>query len=457
VEGLTLCDRALQDAGDDPVLRSRVYRARGAIAYGLGLVEEAEKEATVAVELAEAGDDPEVTGAAIGDLAHWTFCAGRGIRRELFERAIGLNGSAGAWSPRRHLAKVLMDDGRLAEARPMLEELLATSVRIGDLRSAAVHLLHLGELEVWASNWQVAIEHAEESLLIRQHTNQPAAPLYVNAMASACLGRIDEAREVASTGLAEAERDGDLVAEMQNLHALGFAALSLGDYATAQPFLARATEQHRPRWQNEFGDNHCVPDDIEASLGIGNLDRARDLVAWMDRVAMATDRPWTRAMAARSHGLVLAAEGRLDEAQLALTDALGHHERMEMPFARGRTLLVSGALLRRRRQRAQAAEVLGEARATFEALGARAWVERAGGEIERLGVRSAAQRGLTPVEADIARLVADGLTNREIADRVFLSPKTVEANLSRIYRKLDLRSRAELVASVASAADARSD
>lgn len=451
VEGLTLCDRALHDAGDDVVLRSRVHRARGAIAYGLGRVQLAEQEAALAVELAEAGDDPQVTGAAIGDLAHWMFCAGRGIRRDLFERAIALSASAGSASPRRHLAKVLMDDGRLAEARPMLEELLAASVRIGDLRSAAVHLLHLGELEVWAGNWPTAIERAEESLLIRQHTNQPAAPLYVKAMALACLGRLEEAHEAGSSGLAEAERGGDIVAEMQNLHALGLAALCVGDYATAQPLLARATELHRPRWGNEFGDNHCVPDDVEASLGIGDLDRARQLVAWMERVATTTGRAWTRAMAARSHGLVLAAEGRLEEAQRALIAALGAHEQMGMPFARGRTLLIAGTLLRRRRERARAAELLREARATFEALGARVWVGRTRAEIERLGVRSVAQRGLTPVEADIARLVASGLTNREIADRVFLSPKTVEANLSRIYRKLDVRSRAELVASLASA------
>jgi DNA-binding CsgD family transcriptional regulator len=456
-DGLTLCDRALHDAGGDPVLRSRVHRARGAIAYGLGRVQLAEQEAALAVELAEAGDDPEVTGAAIGDLAHWMFCAGRGIRRELFERAIALNASAAVAAPRRHLAKVLMDDGRLAEARPMLEELLAASVRIGDLRSAAVHLLHLGELEVWAGNWPAAIERAEESLLIRQHTNQPGAPLYAKAMALACLGQLEQAHEVGSTGLAEAERGGDLVAEMQNLHALGFAALSVGDYGTAQPLLARATELHRPRWQNEFGDNHCVPDDIEASLGMGDLDRARDLVDWMERVASTTGRAWTSAMAARSRGLVLATEGRLDEAQHALTEALAHHERMEMPIAHGRTLLIAGTLLRRRRERARAAELLGQARAMFGALGARLWVERTTAEIERLGVRSVAQRGLTPVEADIARLVASGLTNREIADRVFLSPKTVEANLSRIYRKLDVRSRAELVASLVSAGGSPSD
>jgi DNA-binding CsgD family transcriptional regulator/tetratricopeptide (TPR) repeat protein len=456
-DGLTLCDRALRDAGDDPVLGSRVHRARGAIAYGLGRVQLAEQEAALAVELAEAGDDPEVTGAAIGDLAHWTFCAGRGVRRELFERAIALNDSVGGASPRRNFAKVLMDDGRLAEARPLLEDLLAASVRTGDLRSAAVHLLHLGELEVWAGNWPTAIERAEESLLIRQHTNQPAAPLYVKAMALACLGRLEEAREVGFGGLAEAERGGDLVSEMQNLHALGFVALSVGDYSTAQPLLARATELHRPRWQNEFGDNHCVPDDIEASLGIGDLDRARDLVAWMEQVATATGRAWTRAMAARSRGLVLAAEGRLEEAHQELIAALGHHERMEMPFAHGRTLLLAGTLLRRRRRRARAAELLEGARATFEALGARVWGERTTAEIERLGIRAVAQRGLTPVEADIARLVANGLTNREIADRVFLSPKTVEANLSRIYRKLDVRSRAQLVASLASAGDALAD
>ncbi|HXG40376.1 MAG TPA: AAA family ATPase [Candidatus Limnocylindrales bacterium] len=449
-DGLTLCDRALEHAGDDAVLGSRIHRTRGSIAYGLGRVEDAEREAALAVELAERAGDPEAIGAAIGDLAHWAFCAGRGVRRDLFERAIRLNGSAGSASPRRHLAKVLMDAGRLAEARPMLEELLAASLRNGDLRSAAVHLLHLGELEVWAGNWQVAIERVEESLLIRQHTNQPAAPLYVKAMALACLGRLEEAREVARAGLAQAERGGDLVAEIQNLHALGFAALSVADFEAAQPLLARATELHRPRWRNEFGDNHCVPDDVEASLGIGDLDRARELVAWLQRVASATGRAWTGAMAARSRGLVLAAEGRLDEAELALTEALRHHERMELPFARARTMLHAGIVLRRRRKRARAAGFLRDSRAAFDALGASVWAARAAGEIERLGVRSVAQRGLTPVEAEIAGLVAAGLTNREIADRLFLSPKTVEANLSRIYRKLDLRSRAELVASLAS-------
>jgi DNA-binding NarL/FixJ family response regulator len=448
MEGLALCRRALDESAPEPRLSSRIHRTRGSIAYALGLVADAEGEAALAVELARGTGDDQVLGAALGDLGHWTFCGGGGIRRDLFDQAIALDPGPGMSSPRRHFAKVLMDAGHLAEARPMLEELLATANRLGDLRAAAMYLLHLGELEVWAGRWAVAIERADESLLIRQHTNQPAAPLYVKAMALAYLGRLDAAQEVARLGLAEAERGNDLVGIMQNLRALGFAAVSIGDHAAAQPLLARATDLHRPRWTNEFGDSHCVVDDIEASLGVGDIDRARDLVAWMDRVGGATQRPWTLAMAARSRGLIHAHEGSLDEAQAALDEALEQHEGMEMPFELARTLLAAGTILRRRKQRAQSAELLRRAQAGFQSIGAAVWVDRARAEIDRIGVRSEAQRGLTPIEEQIARLVAEGMTNREIAERVFLSPKTVEANLSRIYRKLDLRSRTELASAL---------
>jgi DNA-binding CsgD family transcriptional regulator len=448
MEGLALCKRALDESAAEPRLSSRIHRTRGAIAYVLGLVADAEGEAALAVELARGTSDPAVLGAALGDLGHWTFCGGGGIRRDLFDQAIALDPGPGMSSPRGHFAKVLMDAGHLSEARPMLEELLAAANRLGDLRAAAVYLLHLGELEVWAGRWALAIERAEESLLIRQHTNQPAAPLYVKAMALACLGHLDAAQEAARLGLAEAERGIDLVGIMQNLRALGFAAVSVGDYAAAQPLLARATDLHRPRWTNEFGDSHCVVDDIEASLGVGDIDRARELVAWMDRVGRATQRPWTLAMAARSQGLVHAHEGALDKAQAALDEALEQHERMEMPFELARTLLVAGTILRRRKQRGRSAELLRRAQAVFESLGAVVWLDRATAEIDRIGLRSEAQRGLTPIEEQIARLVAEGMTNREIAERVFLSPKTVEANLSRVYRKLDLRSRAELASAL---------
>jgi DNA-binding CsgD family transcriptional regulator len=128
--------------------------------------------------------------------------------------------------------------------------------------------------------------------------------------------------------------------------------------------------------------------------------------------------------------------------------ALAEHERFDMPLELGRTLLVDGIVQRRRRHRAAASAALRRAADLFDRLGAVAWSARAGRELARIGVRSGPQRDLTPVEARVAGLVAEGRTNREIADRLFVSPKTVEATLTHVYRKLDVRTRAELAASI---------
>ncbi len=114
-----------------------------------------------------------------------------------------------------------------------------------------------------------------------------------------------------------------------------------------------------------------------------------------------------------------------------------------MPFERAKTQFVLGQLHRRRREKRLAREALTRALATFEELGTPVWAERARAELARIPQHHAAT-GLTPTEETIARLAADGLTNREIADRTFVSPKTVEVNLTRIYRKLGVRSRAAL-------------
>ena len=444
--GLALCDRALRDAGTDAAVASRIHRTKGAIAYFLGDVPAAEHHAALGVELAERSDDEQALGTAIAELAHWTYCGGGGVRRDLFERAIALDGSAGAWSPRSHMAKVIMDNDGHGEAREVLTRLLDDAMEAGDLYSASTHLFHLAELDVWAGDWLAAIGRAEESLQLRQHVDQPGAPLYVGAMARACLGDVDEARSLAEVGLAEARRDEDVVFRMQNLHVLGFVELSLGNYEAAHAFLGEATDLMRPRWSREFGDCHVVPDEIEALVALGNLARAEELAAWMDEVARPTQRPWTVATAARSRALLQAARSDLDEADVTLERALAAHERLPMPFELGRTLLTRGIVQRRMKRRAVARETLEKALALFEGLGATMWVNRARSEIARLGVRSAAQADLTPVEQRIAALVAQGCTNGEIAAALFLSRKTVEANLSRSYRKLGVRSRAELVA-----------
>ena len=451
--GIELCDQALrEEAGDggglDGSLASRLHRVRAGLSYFIGNVSDAREHAEVGVRLAESVGDPTALAMATAEFGHWTFCGGGGVQRELFDRAVDLDPSPGAYAPRSHLAKVLMDAGELGEARPMLERLLVEAASVGDLQAAATHELHLAELEVWAGNWSIALDHADESLLLRQHVDRLAAPRYVRAMALACLGRVDAARAEAATGLAEAERMDDVVFRMQNLHVLGFIELSAERYGAAHAHLGPAVDLLRPRWNREFGDCHFVPDEIEAVIALGELARARDLVAWMEEVGRTTGRAWTLATGRRCRALLLAAEGDLEAASHELGRALAEHERVPMPLELGRTLLVDGIVQRRRRHRAAAQATLRRAWELFERLGATAWAERAGRELARIGDRSGPQRDLTPVEARVASLVAEGRTNREIADRLFVSPKTVEATLTHVYRKLDIRTRAELAAAI---------
>jgi DNA-binding CsgD family transcriptional regulator/tetratricopeptide (TPR) repeat protein len=444
--GLAICADARAEAGDDPSLLSRIHRTWGAIAYFVGDVKDAEEHATTAVALAHKAGDPTVLAMAMGELGHWTFCAGGGVRRDLFDRAVALDSSPNASAPRSHLATVLMDSGDFAASRPMLEVLVAEAMRLGDLHAAAVHRFHLAELTAWAGDWALAIEHANESLSLRQNLDQPSAPLYVKAMCHACQGRVDEAIREAQAGLADAERADDVVFIMQNLHVLGFVALSMGDHLLAHAHLGRATDLLRVRWNREFGDCHFVPDEIESVIALGELDRAEELVQWMEEVGARTQRPWTLATGARCRAQILAARGDLDRALRAIEVALDAHERLPMPFQLARTRLLKGTIERRLRKRADASTTLASALSTFDLLGAPLWAIKAQHEIDRIGVRSGAQQSLTPVELQIARLIAEGNSNREIAGRLFVSPKTVEASLTRVYRKLEIRSRAELAA-----------
>jgi DNA-binding NarL/FixJ family response regulator len=115
-----------------------------------------------------------------------------------------------------------------------------------------------------------------------------------------------------------------------------------------------------------------------------------------------------------------------------------------MPFERARTQLLLGQLLRRRRQKETAAAALRDALGAFEAVGTPLWADRARAELERVKVAPTHDLTLTPSERRVAELAASGMTNRDVAAALFISPKTVDANLARIYRKLSINSRAEL-------------
>jgi DNA-binding CsgD family transcriptional regulator len=158
------------------------------------------------------------------------------------------------------------------------------------------------------------------------------------------------------------------------------------------------------------------------------------------------DDPWPRAVGARIRGLVAAARGHLEASMREFERALAAHDSVAMPLERARTLLAYGTTLRRAKQKRQARQRLEEALTIFNSLGAAAWIKRAEAEVSRIAPAPAGVGSLTPTEARVAELVASGRTNKEVAADLFLSVKTVEANLSRVYAKLSVRSRTELAA-----------
>jgi DNA-binding CsgD family transcriptional regulator len=185
-------------------------------------------------------------------------------------------------------------------------------------------------------------------------------------------------------------------------------------------------------------------DDIEALIALGELEKATAGVEQLEQRGESLDRPWPLATGARCRGLLQAARGDLDAADRALQQALMEHERLPMPFELARTLLVHGTIRRRARQKRAARESLQRALEIFEQLGSPLWADKTRAELRRIGLRPPAPSGLTPSEERVAELVAAGHTNREVADALFISIKTVDSNLSRIYRKLGVRSRTEL-------------
>ena len=163
----------------------------------------------------------------------------------------------------------------------------------------------------------------------------------------------------------------------------------------------------------------------------------------MDRAAT-LDRAWALAILARCRGLVLAARGEVEGAFRCFERALAEHARSTDPFHHARTLLALGRTERRAKRRAAARTTLERALARFERLGAPLWAEQTRVELTRIGGRAPSNGELTEAERRIALFVAEGRTNREVAAALFLTVHSVETTLTRVYRKLEVRSRAEL-------------
>jgi DNA-binding CsgD family transcriptional regulator len=187
-----------------------------------------------------------------------------------------------------------------------------------------------------------------------------------------------------------------------------------------------------------------VPDEIDALVALGRLDEAEALLAPFEEAGRNLDRAWVIATGARCRALVHAARGDLAGATAAADEAVREHDRLPLPFELGRTLLVRGAVERRAKRKREARDTLTKALEVFDGLGAALWADKTRAELARIGGRAPSSLDLTATEDRVAALVAAGSTNREVADSLFVSIHTVEANLKRIYRKLGVRSRTEL-------------
>jgi len=304
-------------------------------------------------------------------------------------------------------------------------------------------LVRLAEIECWTGDWPEADRLAAEAVTLADRTDSTAylgSCLYARALVDAHLGRLESAQQAGERILATFEAS---VQAALGEWVLGFVALSRADAAGADAHYTRAQEIVDALGQREPARFRFQPDQVEAVVALGDLPRARALLDALDARGAVFPRPWLLATAARGRALLAAAGGDLAAAQAAGEEALRHHAELAMPFERARTLVVQGGILRRLKQKRAARTLLEEAVAIFERLGAPVWSATARAELARTATRRAAV-GLTPTERRIAELAAAGFANPEIAARVFVSRKTVEANLARAYRKLGIASRAQL-------------
>jgi DNA-binding CsgD family transcriptional regulator len=329
-------------------------------------------------------------------------------------------------------------------ARAGFEAMRDQAVRRGGVYDHAHALLNLAQVEWRAGHWDVATGQIEEaaSLWPRGEATARSLALWITAVLAVHRGQLDAARADAEEGAAVAGRH--LVSRGRSLWIIGAAALAAGNLAEALDRLGSAAALFDEAGAAEPGMQLFAPDLIDACLAAGQLARVDALAADLLRRGTELGRPRATVLGLRARGLALAARGEHEAALDVLARAAAASERWAVPLERGRTLLALGTVQRQARRRREARATLGQAREIFERLGAPLFAERAAAELGRIAGRTAGGQDLTPAEQRVAELVARGLSNREVAGELVIAVHSVESALTRVYRKLGVRSRSEL-------------
>ena len=462
-EAIRLFEEALEHVGEDLAVEAVIESRYAFAVHATGDFEEAKRHADRALELAEELGEPALLAEALAVSVMPAFLLGLGLDEAKLERALRLEDpyrpAPVEMRPSLCAGYLALFVGELDRCRSTLSGLRERILEQGEESDLPAVSSNLSWAACWKGELAAAAEYGEEAVEAATRVGSESMRCYslgFAAVVAAYAGDAAVARNRADECLALVARTGFGIASRWACWAQALLALSLDDPEAADAALGPLAAMFEERFDPITA--FFLPDEIEALIGLGRLEEAEGLLVGFEETARRLERRWAVMLAARCRALLHAARGELEAAAGAARAALDLSDGLELLMEVARTNLVAGQIERRRRRKRAAADNLSRALEFFEHAGARLWAERARAELERVGLRHIPPDELTPTEQRVAVLAASGLTNREVAAQLFLSPKTVEANLVRIYRKLGIRSRAELGARLAhGGARARTD
>ena len=340
--------------------------------------------------------------------------------------------------------------GQEAEMRRELGTLVTLAREAGSTTLRRYAQLLLSDSAFFLGDWEAAERAAEEAVAIADDFGKGgplSIALVMRGQVHAAKGEESDARAALAWALRVADPPGYLGATIRARAVLGFLELGLGRTEEA---IDELEETARIASESGLEDPLRVPfapDLVEAYVRVERMDDARGFVADLSSRARASPARLASGLAERCEGLVAPREFAPH-----FESSLAHLRHCGAPFEVGRSLLAYGARLHRGRQRAEARERLRAAVEVFDQLGAAPWSARAAADLRAAGARrrrATDPDDLTAQEVRVAMAVAGGATSRQVAAEMFLSPKTIEFHLTRVYRKLGIRSRAELATAVA--------
>ncbi|AEV83821.1 LuxR family transcriptional regulator [Actinoplanes sp. SE50] len=441
---------ALAEAGDDPALLAPVRLRLTWQAMITGEPDRAAAEAVATAEIAHRAGDATSEAMALSGLAQIQRMRGEPRWRESLARALALPAfPAPDWlhyGPHYMAARFALIDDRLDEARAELLRLLAVAEhdRIGEARVEV--LRSLSEVATRAGRCREALRYAHRAVQAAQEAGlSPGPTWYTAAVAELAGGSLPAAAGFAQRGIRASEQEGDNLYLRRNLHALGQAGLRSGDTRAGVAALRRLRDLEAEagnsdpmivRWHADLAAGlAALGEHVEAAETLARARKAAEQLGSTPALAGYLD---------RATAIVQSESGQAESAVELSTAAAQLFEQLRQPVEQGHALLVAGGAERRRRRYAAARLLIGAALAIFMNADARPWAEETERALARTEGSLAPEQGLTSTELRIAVMVRDGASNREIASRLYLSVKTVEATLTRVYRKLGVRSRTQL-------------